>query len=65
MTIKLIDDGTPDTVLECSECGKEIRYNYVNSRHNEARLDPGNLYDKWVIQIIEDETQEHECEVTS
>lgn len=26
--IELTDDGTLDTVLRCSECGEEIRYNY-------------------------------------
>lgn len=26
MTIQLIDDGTMDTVLRCSDCGEEMRY---------------------------------------
>lgn len=28
MAIELTDDGTMDTVLRCSECGEEMRYNY-------------------------------------
>lgn len=28
MEIELTDDGTMDTVLRCSECGAEMRYNY-------------------------------------
>ena len=27
MAIHLTDDGTLDTVLRCSECGEEMRYN--------------------------------------
>jgi hypothetical protein len=28
MAIELTDDGTLDTVLRCSDCGEEMRYNY-------------------------------------
>jgi hypothetical protein len=28
MAIELTDDGTMDTVLRCSDCGEEMRYNY-------------------------------------
>jgi hypothetical protein len=28
MAIELTDDGTMDTVLRCSECGEEFRFNY-------------------------------------
>ncbi len=54
--IRLIDDGRLDTVLECSECGEEFRYNYVHYLGDEY-----DNYDRWVDQIIKDETQEHEC----
>ncbi len=30
MSIELTDDGTMDTVLRCSDCGEEMRYNYDN-----------------------------------
>jgi hypothetical protein len=38
MAIELTDDGTMDTVLRCSECGEEIRYNYDPSG-NEDRAE--------------------------
>lgn len=31
MAIELTDDGTLDTVLRCSDCGEEMRYNYTPS----------------------------------
>lgn len=30
MSIELTDDGTMDTVLRCTDCGEEMRYNYDN-----------------------------------
>ncbi len=35
MAIELTDDGTLDTVLRCSECGEEMRYNYDPSQNDE------------------------------
>lgn len=69
MSIYLIDDGTFDTVLRCSECGEEMRYNYdggmsagddddQSTREQDALAD----YDAWVDGIIEDATNEHQCE---
>ena len=66
--IRLTDDGTLDTVLECSECGEQLRYNFANSYPSPdgpseytRNLTNEVLYQNWVRQIIEDESQEHEC----
>ena len=68
MTIRLTDDGTLDTVFECSECGEEMRYNFANSYPSsdgpsEYTRNPMTevLYQDWIDQIIEDETQKHDC----
>lgn len=57
--IFLTDDGTLDTVLECSDCGEQMRYNYPTAMDE----DEGDYiyYERWTDQIITDETQEHEC----
>ena len=52
--IYLTDDGTLDTVLRCSECGEEFRYNYASD-------ESGQDYDAFVDWAIEDATKEHEC----
>lgn len=40
MSIILTDDGTLDTVLRCTECGKEMRYNYdVGPESEECALE--------------------------
>lgn len=62
--IELADDGTLDTVLRCTECGEEMRYNYDGETGPE---DPGEIvseeehYDAFVQWAIEDATDEHEC----
>lgn len=69
--IRLGDDGTMDTVLVCSECGKEMRYIYdpsadfeVNSDPNDSEPSEQNLkaaYDAWLEWVIEDATDSHVC----
>ena len=62
MAIELTDDGTFDTVLRCSDCGEEMRYNYANSTHESGDSeDIDNSYDTFVIWAIEDATADHEC----
>lgn len=39
MAIELTDDGTMDTVLRCSDCGAEMRYNYSDTENNERAAD--------------------------
>jgi hypothetical protein len=48
---RLIDDGTLDTVLECSECGDTLRF-------DSGSLDPDNR----VGEAHEIALAEHECE---
>ena len=57
MAIELIDDGTLDTVLRCSVCGKEMRYTYMPDDEH----DGSNTYDEFVDWAIEDAKSEHEC----
>jgi hypothetical protein len=57
--IQLTDDGTMDTVLVCSECGQEMRYNFDPCPEDEN--DPG-AYDHFVQWAIEDCESEHDCE---
>lgn len=56
--ITLIDDGTMDTVLRCSECGEEMRYNFQPDPDID---DDGDAYDDFVEWAIEDATADHEC----
>lgn len=52
MTIKLIDDGTLDTVFRCSECGQEIRTNYADSGWDLP-------YEEWLIETGAEISREH------
>lgn len=52
----LEDDGTLDTVLQCSECGEELRYNYS------AGEDDGT-YGDFVAWAKEDAAEQHENDV--
>lgn len=70
--IELIDDGTMGTVLRCSECGEEMRYNYdpceTEEHARELELEgmtedgiADQLLDDFVEWAIEDATENHEC----
>jgi len=65
MTIELTDDGTLDTVLRCSECGEEMRYNYGSSDWPDPGIDDAptfsDAYDAFIAWAIEDATADHEC----
>ena len=58
--IELTDDGTLDTVLRCSICGEEMRYNYDGGDIDEETSAPS--YDSFVDWAIEDAEADHECE---
>ena len=51
----LLDDGTMDTVIQCDECGVELRYTYSG--------DGLETYDAFIEWCFEDAASEHECEV--
>ena len=68
MAIELSDDGTMDTVLVCSECGEQFRYNFDGTgleggcEHGCApEADCGHEYERFVEWAIEDATGDHEC----
>lgn len=57
--MQLSDDGTLDTVIRCSECGAELRYNFDPS---DCDGNPsGGTYEDFVETAIDDATEEHNC----
>lgn len=65
--ITLTDDGTMDTVLRCSDCGEEFRYNYDggvehDGDNDDTRTDE-QMYDDFVEWAIEDADSDHDCNV--
>lgn len=72
---ELTDDGTLDTVVRCSDCGEELRYNYDaiddcndagghNGKcHHGLYLHEGcpDCYSDYVKEICEQTTNDHEC----
>lgn len=42
---ELTDDGTMDTVIRCSDCGAEQRYNYDASMRDDVSCDAHDTYD--------------------
>ena len=61
--IQLVDDGTLDTVLRCSGCGGERRYNFEGSEAPETELDMQEEYDQFVEDMSIEFATSHECEV--
>lgn len=68
--IVLTDDGTLDTVLRCSICDEEFRFNYNDTfdwddepcEHGVLSTDGcAACYTAFVTQSIDDVTDEHEC----
>ena len=62
MSIDLTDDGTLDTVLRCSDCGEEMRYNYQSEGFNELEATTHDPYEAFVEWAIADAELEHCCE---
>jgi hypothetical protein len=68
MAFILTDDGTLDTVLVCTECNHEVRYNFQESCLDndedgcEARSDDKAYADfvAWAITDADDE-DDHDC----
>lgn len=69
---ELVDDGTLDTVVECTRCGKRHRYSSENlvddSEVEEYDFtdvnDVEELDELRVTRAIEDAEDSHECEET-
>lgn len=58
MATKLKDDGTFDTVICCTECGEEQRYNWEPDSIEHCE----ETYDEFVAWAIEDFDESHVCE---
>jgi hypothetical protein len=54
LDIVLVDDGTLDTVFECSRCHRHARYVYGTSEDDMT-------YDKFVAWAHEDARMTHDC----
>ncbi len=66
--IQLSDDGTMDTVIRCTECGQEYRFNYDGGMDNgtdenqpQREQDALDAYDAWVDDCIAGIEAEHVC----
>jgi hypothetical protein len=59
--IVLGDDGTMDTVLRCTDCGQEFRFNYDPSDDVPVGDAAQQDYDAWVDSIIDQTQDEHVC----
>jgi len=57
------DDGTLDTVIECRDCGAEMRYNFQGYGDIDSGdlFDDAQAYDAFVDQCIEDANDNHVC----
>lgn len=67
MAMLLGDDGTLDTVIVCSECGEEMRYNFDDG-DQPRKLTAGEsarAYRAFVAWAKQDAAAEHECEVAN
>lgn len=64
------DDGTLDTVIVCSECGAEMRFNFDGGdsdgcQHGCApEANCSHEYDDFVEWAKEQAAEDHECEVS-
>ena len=52
--MKLISDGSLDTVFECEVCGKTVRYNYANDSIKET-------YEEFISWAKEDAKEWCDC----
>lgn len=65
MAMQLGDDGTLDTVIVCSECGEELRYNFDGiDDDGRAEMSDGDAYEAFVTWALEDAGEQHDCPTT-
>ena len=55
----LADDGTMDTVIRCSDCDAEYRYNYLSVEDTEES------YENFVERCLDDASNVHTSEMES
>ena len=61
MSFVLSDDGTLDTVLECSECGRECRYTWDGECDCAPESGDCSGYEQFIAWAIDDATESHDC----
>jgi hypothetical protein len=62
----VIDDGTLDTVIRATCCGRSYRFNYqmdeaAGDFDEDEETDPDKHYDNWLGNHIDNLREEHEC----
>lgn len=60
--IALSDDGTLDTVVRCTECGREFRGNFEPGPEFPAEDAAEDAYDTYVEEFLTEVSDEHECD---
>ena len=60
MSSQLKDDGTLDTVICCTNCGEEMRYN-ISDRSTDLDGPAEEDYANFVMECIEDFDNGHTC----
>jgi len=60
--ITLIDDGTLDTILKCTDCGEEFRFNF-SPEDDVLLIKTGDQspYDQFVEECKQEVIDEHDC----
>lgn len=59
-TFELLDDGTMDTVIQCSHCKEEMRFN-PGAPEDSENMNEIDLDDYRVSQAFEIAEEDHEC----
>jgi RNase P subunit RPR2 len=62
---ELTDDGTMDTVVRCTNCGEEMRFNFDPDGPDGIEEDKDAAtaaYDAFVEECIETAEDEHDCQ---
>lgn len=61
--IRLVDDGTLDTVFQCHECNEEMRFNFDPTSCAECDdiTDECNHYDDFVYDCLRECADNHVC----
>ena len=58
------DDGTMDTVVSCSQCGEELRYNWDGPEDTDdgipEEVEAQHQYNQWLDWCCQDAAEQHE-----
>lgn len=67
MAFRLGDDGTLDTVIVCTDCSAEMRFNADDTMHSDDCVNMAGTcgcYDTFIEWCIEQCESDHECKGT-